>query len=49
MDETTMTENTKTYDKWSNYETWTVNLWINDRRSYEYWREQTREHWKCGA
>lgn len=29
------------YNGWSNYETWTVSLWIdNDQQSYEYWREQ---------
>ena len=45
-----MTEDTKTYNGWSNYETWTVNLWLdNERGSYEYWREQTREHRKMAA
>lgn len=45
LDETTMTENTNDYNGWSNYETWTVGLWLdNERESYEYWRELTREH-----
>ncbi len=29
------------YNGWSNYETWTVSLWLdNEESSYRYWREQ---------
>ena len=38
-----MTE--KTYNGWSNYETWAVSLWLdNERTSYDYWREQAEQH-----
>ena len=38
-----MTE--RTYNGWSNYETWTVSLWMdNERHSHEYWRRQAAEH-----
>lgn len=31
---------TKTYNGWSNYETWVVNLWIdNEEGSYRYWTD----------
>lgn len=34
----------KTYNGWSNYETWAVALWIdNEVNSYRYWREAARE------
>jgi hypothetical protein len=34
----------KTYNGWTNYETWAVSLWLeNDQGSYEYWRKQARE------
>jgi hypothetical protein len=33
-----------TYNGWTNYETWLVNLWMdNERGSQEYFREQARE------
>lgn len=33
-----------TYNGWSNYETWCVNLWLtNEEPSYRYWREQAGE------
>lgn len=36
----------KTYNGWTNYETWAVNLWItNDQGSDSYWREQAAECW----
>jgi hypothetical protein len=32
------------YNGWTNYETWNVNLWIdNEQSSQEYWREQADE------
>jgi len=38
-----MTE--QTYNGWTNYETWNVNLWLtNDSGGYEYWMEQAAEH-----
>ncbi len=34
----------KTYNGWSNYETWNVKLWLdNEQSSYSYWQEATRE------
>ncbi len=39
-----MSNNTRTYNGWSNYETWAVKLWLNnDEGSYNYWRERSRE------
>jgi hypothetical protein len=43
----------RTYNGWTNYETWAVALWLdNEQGSYLYWREQAEEHWKnapeCG-
>jgi hypothetical protein len=36
--------NEKTYNGWTNYETWLVKLWIdNDEGSYHYWTERARE------
>lgn len=33
--------NYKTYNGWTNYETWCVNLWLdNDQNSSEFWRER---------
>ena len=33
-----------TYNGWSNYETWAVNLWLtNEEGSYRYWTDRTRE------
>lgn len=30
----------KKYNGWTNYETWVVNLWMdNEEGSYDYWRE----------
>lgn len=35
----------KTYNGWTNYETWCVNLWLsNDEGSYHMWQE-CAEHW----
>ena len=32
------------YNGWTNYETWCVNLWIdNEQADQEYWQEQARE------
>lgn len=39
-----MTETGKTYNGWTNYETWDVALWIdNEQPSYTYWRDTARE------
>jgi hypothetical protein len=36
----------KTYNGWTNYETWNVKLWIdNEQGSYNYWREASQECW----
>lgn len=36
----------KEYNGWTNYETWVVNLWIdNDQGSQEYWSNQAQEAW----
>lgn len=41
-----MTTETKTYNGWTNYETWAVKLWIdNEESSYNYWREVASECW----
>ena len=37
-------KSTPTYNGWSNYETWAVNLWLtNEQASDSYWRERTGE------
>lgn len=34
----------KEYNGWTNYETWVVNLWMdNEEGSYNYWREQAKQ------
>lgn len=34
------------YNRWKNYETWCVKLWIdNDQGTQEYWRERTEAAW----
>jgi len=39
--------NYKEYNGWTNYETWVVNLWMdNEEGSYRYWREQAEEAWE---
>lgn len=43
-----------TYEGWSNYETWAVNLWLeNDEGSYRYWCDRAKalydEHGKDAA
>lgn len=37
----------KTYNGWTNYETWNLALWIdNEQGSQEYWRERAAECFK---
>jgi len=37
----------KTYNGWSNYETWLANIWIdNEHETQAYWHEMTMEIWK---
>jgi len=37
----------KTYNGWSNYETWCVNLWLdNDQGTQEMWAESTARIWE---
>jgi len=32
------------YNGWTNYETWCVNLWMdNEEGTHDYWREQAKE------
>jgi hypothetical protein len=39
-----MSTETKTYNGWTNYETWNVALWIdNEEGSYRYWRRAAQE------
>lgn len=50
VDETTMTKNTRDYNRFSNYETQTVSRWVdNDRTLFEYWQEQAAEHQRNAA
>ena len=38
------TTDDRTYNGWTNYETWAVNLWLdNDEGSYRHWREVAEE------
>ena len=40
-----MSNDTKGYNGWTNYETWCVHLWLsNDEGSYTYWREEAVRH-----
>jgi len=40
----------KNYNGWTNYETWAVNLWINnDQGSQTSWLEQARAHYENAA
>lgn len=39
--------NEKTYNGWTNWETWNVKLWMdNDEGSQNYWQEQTESAWE---
>jgi hypothetical protein len=36
------------YNGWHNYETWCVNLWLdNEESSYRYWRSMAEEAWEA--
>ena len=36
----------KRYNGWTNYETWLVNLWMdNEQGSQEYWQEEAQSAW----
>lgn len=40
------TEERKTYNGWTNYETWAVKLWMdNEEPSYRYWQSETVAAW----
>ena len=40
-----MEKETKEYNGWTNYETCTVSLWLdNEESTYRYWREQAQRH-----
>lgn len=40
---TTATEN-RTYNGWTNYETWCMHLWLsNDEGSYNHWRSRAQD------
>lgn len=42
-----MSEATKTYNGWTNYETWAVNLWLsNEEGSYHYWGGVADDCWE---
>lgn len=34
---------TQKYNGWTNYETWVVNLWMDNDAGSDYWREQAEE------
>ena len=47
-------EKEKTYNGFTNYETWAVSLWLgNEYASYQYWREKLKKSWyeklACGC
>jgi hypothetical protein len=42
--------NDKTYNGWTNYETWVVKLWMdNERGSYDHWRAQAVDAWEAAT
>lgn len=42
--------NDKTYNGWTNYETWVVNLWMdNNEGSYDHWREVAQDIYNNSA
>jgi len=39
------TDSERTYNGWTNYETWAVALWLdNEEETYRYWRDQAARH-----
>lgn len=39
-----------THNGWRNYETWAVNLWLdNEEGTYNYWRERAREAYAAAS
>lgn len=41
-----MTDESRTYNGWANYETWCVNLWLeNEQSTSDHWRETGQEIW----
>lgn len=41
-----MTTQDTTYQGWTNYETWNVDLWLNnDQSSYNHWRSEAQDAW----
>lgn len=40
----------RTHNGWANYETWVVNLWLdNEEGIHDYWREQARHQWQIAT
>lgn len=40
----------KTYNGWTNYETWNVALWLdNDQGSYNHWSAQAQDCWDAAT
>ena len=38
------------HNGWTNYETWAVNLWLdNEEGTHDYWREQAQSQWNLAT